>query len=124
MAAPQIPNLLSLRGGSRGTRGGRGGRGGSSGLGVTSKTPEQLAAHKDRLIQATDTDASYSRLSAVNAGYLKDQFAKEFVLGDIPKRFPIINRGIPPILSSPPAPTQTIYHADIYTRIFRHICAH
>lgn len=112
MSAPQIPNLLSMGGGGRGGRGGRRGRGGPpTGPGIFQDTPRQLAERKDRLIQATDTDANISRISAVKAGYLKDPFAQEFVLGDTPKRFPIINRGICPVCLQEEL-TLWLFHAD------------
>ncbi|KAL9626883.1 MAG: hypothetical protein Q9204_006964, partial [Flavoplaca sp. TL-2023a] len=41
----------------------------------------------------TDQDASVSRLSAVELGYLNDPFAVRFVSGPGQRRFPIINRG-------------------------------
>jgi hypothetical protein len=94
MAAPLIPNLLSLRGGirSRGSGRGRGrGRGGSS-----MQPPEGEAgtqAQKDTIVQQTDNDASVSRLSAVDLGYLEDNYAHSFVLARTARRLPIINRG-------------------------------
>ena len=89
MAAPQIPNLSTLRN-FRGTGYGRGrpGPGGSN----TTVSEEDKSA-KDKVVQQTDQDASVSRLSAVEAGYLDDAFAKYFVSGDSQRRFPIINRG-------------------------------
>lgn len=92
MSAPQIPNLLSLRGrgggGLRG-RGGAGAGGGRSRGGFASP-----AASHDATIQGTDTDASVSRLSAVDLGYLQDPFAQYFVQNGPPvRRLPIINRG-------------------------------
>lgn len=90
MAAPQVPNLNSLRN-QRGTGRGRGrGRGGLvSGLNIGE---EKLA--NNRIVQQTDQDASVSRLSAVEVGYLDDPFAKHFVSeGKGQRRFPIINRG-------------------------------
>lgn len=51
---------------------------------------------EDAIVQQTDQDASGSRLSAVEAGYLDDPFAGVFVAsssGQGRKRFPIINRG-------------------------------
>lgn len=91
MAAPQIPNLLSMRGEARSRRGGRGGS--NSLLGGFSSGVE-AEAKKDQLIQQTDSDASLSRLSAVNLGYLDDRFASQFVMGGTPpRRQPIINRG-------------------------------
>ncbi len=86
MAALHIPNLNSLRN-KRGTSRGRGrgqGWGGS---------PFTGSEDKDKIVQQTDQDASVSRLSAVEAGYLDDPFAKYFVSGEGQKRFPIINRG-------------------------------
>lgn len=53
-------------------------------------------------MQQTDQDASVSRLSAVELGYLEDPFAELFVNegqqaqregGRTRRRFPIINRG-------------------------------
>ncbi|KAE8445250.1 hypothetical protein EG329_013622 [Mollisiaceae sp. DMI_Dod_QoI] len=89
MSAQQIPNLLSLRGGLRSRGRGRGrGRGGPGG------NPEHhVQLQKDRDIQATDTDAAVSRLSAVDLGYLNDPFASHFVSGPGTRRLPIINRG-------------------------------
>ncbi len=95
MSAPQIPNLLTLRGG-RGGRGGRGrgGRGGGSSMAAPVAGEADAQARKDKLIQQTDLDASLSRLSAINVGYLKDPFATEFVKeNSTPRRMPIINRG-------------------------------
>lgn len=48
---------------------------------------------KDRVVQQTDQDASQSRLSAVEAGYLEDPFARLFVAGEVQRRYPLINRG-------------------------------
>lgn len=93
MAAPQIPNLLSLRG--RGVGRGRGRRGGAGPL--ADEDPKIAKAKQDQIIQQTDTDANISRLSAVEAGYLDDPFAKDFAPSPLPaqgiRRFPIINRG-------------------------------
>ncbi|PBP27112.1 leucine carboxyl methyltransferase [Diplocarpon rosae] len=94
MSAPQIPNLLSSRGGSRGEPRNRlthargpvrfGGR----------ETDGPAGAQlKDLAIQSTDTDAAVSRLSAVSLGYLEDPFASHFVSGNGTRRMPIINRG-------------------------------
>ncbi|KAF4446436.1 leucine carboxyl methyltransferase 1 [Fusarium austroafricanum] len=87
MSAPEIPNLLNslrtARGGrSRGRV--RGGHHGSS------------SVTHDATIQGTDTDASVSRLSAVDLGYLVDPYAQYFVQssdGPAARRLPIINRG-------------------------------
>ncbi|KAK3353459.1 S-adenosyl-L-methionine-dependent methyltransferase [Lasiosphaeria hispida] len=93
MSAPIIPNLLSLRGSSRGRGRGFGrGRGGSSASALSASAPGH-----DATIQATDTDAAVSRLSAVEIGYLQDPFAGLFVQpappGPTSRRLPIINRG-------------------------------
>ena len=88
MAAPQIPNLNTLRRG-QGRSFGRGRGAPSSSLG-----DEEEKAAKDQIVQQTDQDASVSRLSAVEAGYLNDPFAKQFVSGPSQRRFPIINRGL------------------------------
>ena len=90
MSAPQIPNLNTLRrGGGRGRLRGRGGTStGSDGHG-------SLGSGKDRVVQGTDNDASVSRLSAVNLGYLDDPFARALTpLGLETRRLPIINRGV------------------------------
>ncbi|OAQ94886.1 Leucine carboxyl methyltransferase superfamily [Purpureocillium lilacinum] len=88
MAAPSIPNLLSLRGG------GRGGRGGGRGTGSASIGSRRHGhASADAVIQDTDTDAAVSRLSAVDLGYLEDPYARFFVSGPPTRRLPIINRG-------------------------------
>ncbi len=94
MSAPQIPNLLSLRGGPR-SRGGRG-----RGRGPSTANPDHAAPggsarnRKDLNIQSTDTDAAVSRLSAVSLGYLHDPYASFFVSGTGTRRLPIINRGM------------------------------
>lgn len=91
MAAPAIPNLLSLRGTSGGGRGR--GRNRGSGRGGHSNAASSQAQH-DATIQGTDTDAAMSRLSAVQLGYLDDPFAPYFVQGQgISRRLPLINRG-------------------------------
>lgn len=123
MAAPQIPNLKSLRnarGTSRGT--GRGGLG--SALSI-----EEERVSNDRIVQQTDQDASVSRLSAVEVGYLDDPFAKYFVPdGKGQRRFPIINRGndislceidqmliIPKVHMSGPKPLTNLWKASSTT---------
>ncbi len=90
MAALHIPNLNSLRN-ARGIGRGRGrpGPGGSN----TTGSEEEDKSTKDKVVQQTDQDASVSRLSAVEVGYLDDPFAKYFVSGEGQRRFPIINRG-------------------------------
>lgn len=90
MAAPSIPNLLSLRGLRGGGRGRGSRRGGASGSSAAS------GPSHDTTIQGTDTDASVSRLSAVDMGYLEDPYAQYFVqnqIGPATRRLPIINRG-------------------------------
>ena len=92
MAAPQIPNLNTLRSGRGGFRGR--GRGSSSTSASYNTSTEEEKLAKDKIIQQTDQDASISRLSAVEVGYLDDQFAQYFVSGgEGQRRFPIINRG-------------------------------
>jgi [phosphatase 2A protein]-leucine-carboxy methyltransferase len=94
MSAPQIPNLLSVRGGPR-SRGGRGrGRGRSTGDPDHGISGAGARNRKDLDIQSTDTDAAVSRLSAVSLGYLDDPYAQFFVSGAGTRRLPIINRGV------------------------------
>jgi hypothetical protein len=49
---------------------------------------------KDRIVQQTDQDASQSRLSAVEMGYLVDDFAKALCTNKAARKFPLINRGV------------------------------
>lgn len=100
MSANQIPNLNTLRRGGGGLRGRLRGRGGGPGPGSLSEdqshTGNNTPAAKDKIIQGTDNDASVSRLSAVELGYLNDVFAHALtagVGGPGSRRFPIINRG-------------------------------
>lgn len=88
MAAPQIPNLNSLRRGR--------GRGRGSGIGRSAENgPASRPTGNDRIVQGTDNDASVSRLSAVELGYLEDPYATALTpLGSATRRFPIINRGM------------------------------
>ena len=81
MSAPSIPNLNSLR---------RSGRGGSRGdlSGRTNQIDE------DAVIRSTDGDASSSRVSAVEAGYLDDPFAKYLADENWQRRLPLMNRGV------------------------------
>ncbi|KAL8967417.1 MAG: hypothetical protein Q9197_005440 [Variospora fuerteventurae] len=126
MAAPQIPNLNTLR---RGT-----GRPFGRGHGTPPSTSNKDHAAKDEIVQQTDQDASVSRLSAVELGYLDDPFAKLFVSrSSNQRRFPIINRGtyvrttaidniVHSFLSSPTsAPRKQIisFGAGSDTRFFR-----
>lgn len=91
MANPHIPNINILRtsrlNGSGRSRG-RGLAGSSSGANL-----DQDKAVKDKVVQQTDQDASVSRLSAVEVGYLDDSFAAIFASSKSQRRFPIINRG-------------------------------
>jgi hypothetical protein len=86
MAAPQIPNLNSLRRG----------RGRGRGIGrSTDNGSDSRPSAKDRIVQGTDNDASVSRLSAVDLGYLTDAYATALTpRGSATRRFPIINRGM------------------------------
>lgn len=79
MSASTIPNLNTLR---RGRGRGRGGIVGSD------------RKSKDEIVQATDSDAAGSRLSAVDAGYLEDPFAKLLTPSEVQRRLPLMNRGI------------------------------
>ncbi|CAG8155123.1 unnamed protein product [Penicillium olsonii] len=75
-----IPNLNSLRQGR--------GRGRGLGSGNVSRPG------KDQVVQGTDNDASVSRLSAVELGYLDDPYATALTPpGSATRRLPIINRG-------------------------------
>lgn len=79
-------------------RGGPRSRGRSRGRGQGLRDPlnPHIAAstnRRDNAVQATDTDAAVSRLSAVDLGYLDDPFARYFVQGSGARRLPIINRG-------------------------------
>ncbi|RKF57264.1 Leucine carboxyl methyltransferase 1 [Erysiphe neolycopersici] len=85
MAAPQIPNLLSLRGKPRSRRLDR------KGDPVSCSFASQQ--RRDLDIQGTDTDAAVSRMSAVSLEYLNDIYAPLFVKGPLIRRLPIINRG-------------------------------
>ncbi|GAO16003.1 uncharacterized protein UV8b_04453 [Ustilaginoidea virens] len=85
MAAPSIPNLLSLKDGGRGR-----GRGRRPAGPPDSSCP---GVSPDVAVQGTDTDAAVSRLSAVDLGYLDDPYARLFVSGPPTRRLPIINRG-------------------------------
>ncbi|KAJ5774824.1 Cutinase [Penicillium paradoxum] len=79
--ASHIPNLNSLR---RGRGRGRG----------TGTEDTRLPSGKDRIVQGTDNDASVSRLSAVELGYLEDAYATALTpAGCATRRLPIINRG-------------------------------
>ena len=89
MAAPHIPNLNTFRSSGRAFNRLGGNLKSSSSLNVED---ERLA--KDKIVQLTDQDASVSRLSAVEVGYLDDPFARLFVSAGQQRRFPIINRGI------------------------------
>ncbi|PYH83185.1 leucine carboxyl methyltransferase [Aspergillus uvarum CBS 121591] len=91
MSASQIPNLNTLRrGGGRGRLRGRGG----GELGSEAPSRRGGSSTKDRVVQGTDNDASVSRLSAVNLGYLDDPFASALTpSGQETRRLPIINRG-------------------------------
>ncbi|KAL3427501.1 leucine carboxyl methyltransferase [Phlyctema vagabunda] len=137
MSAPQIPNLLMMRGGLRG-RGGRGrGRGRGGPLPPPDSSEPQPSPRHDKAIQATDSDAAVSRFSAVSLGYLDDPFATYFAGLQATRRLPVINRGTytrttaldllidafiePAATSSPNAPTRQILSlgAGTDTRYFR-----
>lgn len=92
-----IPNLNTLRTGRGGPRLRGSRRGGRGGLLTTADGTDEndSSSSKDRIIQQTDYDASSSRLSALELGYLTDPYAKAFLKSgeQIPRRYPIINRG-------------------------------
>jgi [phosphatase 2A protein]-leucine-carboxy methyltransferase len=93
MSAPQIPNLNTLR------RGGLRSRGRGGGVGQDGRPRKDY----DEIIQNTDNDAATSRLSAVEAGYLTDPFAKLLSTQDeTPRRLPLMNRGKLTSCASPP----------------------
>lgn len=93
--ASSIPNLNTLRRG----------RGGPRLRGIRDRTEvptdnadgevQNDAATLDKVVQDTDNDASSSRLSAVELGYLDDKYVRAFTGNSEPaaRRFPIINRG-------------------------------
>lgn len=91
MSAPHIPNLNSLR------RGGQRGRG--RGLGDRTGGTGRKHVDHDQVVRNTDNDAATSRLSAVDAGYLEDPFARLLTPGEgVHRRLPLMNRGkAPPI---------------------------
>ena len=126
MAAPQIPNLLDSLRNSKGAKLARGGVGGSRG-GASTSSSNTSSAHPpaptssadsrrstssaDSVVQQTDDDASGSRLSAVEVGYLEDDFAKAFASPQqqqcAPRRQPVINRGVSTHLRTKRLP---VYH--------------
>lgn len=130
MSAPSIPNLNTLRRGRGGLRGrARAPRGYPSGGDHPHDSDSSQA--KDRIILGTDNDASVSRLSAVELGYLEDPFARAVAPstsspsapssttgpGAGVRRLPIINRG----LSATPVCNDT---SEMLTGYFRHLCPH
>lgn len=93
--ASSIPNLSTLRGQRGGLRGLAARRRGAPPTSdhVTTQEDEDPQVKRDQIIQQTDNDASSSRMSAVALGYMNDEFAKPFISEQIPRRYPIINRG-------------------------------
>jgi hypothetical protein len=95
MTTPQIPHLKNFRrGGPRGRGRGRGAFPGTRDETREEQTEEEKKDAKDKIVQSTDNDASVSRLSAVDAGYLDDPFARALTTGKAARRYPIINRGM------------------------------
>ena len=91
MTAPQIPNLLD---GLRASRPARGNVHGSFKSPRARHDPSRPST--DSVIQQTDDDAAGSRLSAVEVGYLEDDFAKAFASPQMQmglRRMPVMNRG-------------------------------
>lgn len=98
MSTPNaIPNLLSLRKPRT-----------SAPLRSTQQHQQRTQADNDKLIRETDNDASGSRVSAVEAGYLEDPFARAIGVGSggdgdgdgsgrgrvrVVRRLPLMNRG-------------------------------
>lgn len=91
MSHTTIPNLNTLRRGQRGRGRGRGHPAAHSGGEGHSGRQRQ-----DDIVQSTDNDAATSRLSAVEAGYLEDPFARLLHSDEqVPRRLPLMNRGRP-----------------------------
>ncbi|KGO76601.1 Leucine carboxyl methyltransferase, LCTM1 1 [Penicillium italicum] len=89
--ASQIPNLNILR------------RGRGRGRGIGRTEGNGLPSGKDRIVQGTDNDASVSRLSAVELGYLEDAYAAALTpAGSATRRLPIINRENRWLTGTPP----------------------
>lgn len=89
MSASAIPNLNTLRRGQRGRGRGRG----NAASGADAAGPGRPQA-QDEIIQQTDHDAATSRLSAVEAGYLEDPFARLLSADEsVARRLPLMNRG-------------------------------
>lgn len=91
MSTPVIPNLNNFRrGGNR-----RGGRGRDITVGGAESSSGNNEAEKEKIIQSTDLDAATSRLSAVEAGYLDDPFARllTHTSNNVARKLPLINRG-------------------------------
>ncbi|KAI9811091.1 MAG: carboxy methyl transferase for protein phosphatase 2A [Pycnora praestabilis] len=94
MSSSRIPNLNTLRTSRPPGRG----RGKDRGPDFSNDKPSSSVDNelaKDRIVQQTDQDASVSRMSAVELGYLDDPYAKDFVIDKPQRRYPIINRGLP-----------------------------
>jgi [phosphatase 2A protein]-leucine-carboxy methyltransferase len=85
MSNPQIPHLSTLR------------RGGGHTAGGVEGSHERDEAAKEKIIQSTDFDAATSRLSAVQAGYLDDPFARLLIdtsdRDPVGRKLPLMNRG-------------------------------
>ena len=88
-----IPNLNTLRTGRPGPIRRRGGRGASNYDDTLDE--DAVEGARDKIIQETNQDASSSRMSAIALGYFDDLFARALYPSgaEIPKRYPIINRG-------------------------------
>lgn len=100
MTAPQIPNLLDGLRASRIARGNSSrshARENLSSFRSPQARREPSAPSADAIVQQTDDDAAGSRLSAVEAGYLQDDFARVFAPPGMQvgvRRMPVINRGV------------------------------
>jgi [phosphatase 2A protein]-leucine-carboxy methyltransferase len=119
MTTPQIPHLSNFR--RRGGQGRARGRAALSGDELKDQpSDEEKKTSQDRIVQSTDNDASVSRLSAVEAGYLTDPYAGALTTGEAARRYPIINRGI---CNSDPSFGAYLYnHAD--RELLRNLCPH
>ena len=63
---------------------------------VVGPSRERKHVDHDQIVRNTDNDAATSRLSAVEAGYLEDPFARLLTSGEeVTRRLPLMNRGMP-----------------------------
>ena len=81
-------------------------------------------AAKDRIVQGTDNDASISRLSAVELGYLDDPFARVLTASNasLTRRLPIINRGIAPVYKGNDTDWLTVASSSLLRNLCPYSC--